>query len=90
MEIPVIDLEPYLKIISQIDGDSAKEAADIGTGFGKLCGEVSRVLKETGALVVNDPRCTVKGNNRFLDMMEKKLVLGIKSVIPQIFGNFSI
>ncbi|GLU23945.1 hypothetical protein SLE2022_399190 [Rubroshorea leprosula] len=81
MELPVIDLEPYLKITSQLGGDSAKEAADIGTGFGTLCGKVSRVLKETGALLVNDPRCTVEGNDRFLDMMEKKLVLGIKSVV---------
>ncbi|GLT90559.1 hypothetical protein SLE2022_084850 [Rubroshorea leprosula] len=79
MELPVIDLEPYLKITSQLGGDSAKEAADIEAGFDKLCGEVSRVLKETGALLVNDPRCTAEDNDRFLDMMKKKLVLGIKS-----------
>ncbi|GKV05195.1 hypothetical protein SLEP1_g17230 [Rubroshorea leprosula] len=80
MKLPMIDLEPYLKITSQLNGDSAKEKADIRAGFGKLCSEVSRVLKETWALLVNDPRCTAKDNDRFLDMMEKKLVLGIKSV----------
>ncbi|GLT33278.1 hypothetical protein SLA2020_078800 [Shorea laevis] len=78
MEVLVIDLESYLKIINQLGSDSAKEAANIGVGFGKLCGEVSCVLKETRALLVNDPRCTVEDNNRFLDMMEKNLVLRIK------------
>ncbi|GLT65473.1 hypothetical protein SLA2020_379050 [Shorea laevis] len=78
MELLVIDLEPYLKITSQLGGDSAKEAANIGVGFGKLCGKVSRVLKEIGASLVNDPRCTAEDNNRFLNMMEKNLVLGIK------------
>ncbi|GLT60709.1 hypothetical protein SLA2020_334650 [Shorea laevis] len=72
MELPVIDLEPYLNIAGQLGGDySANEAADIGAGFGKLCGEVSRVLKETGALLVKDPRCSAEDNDRFLDMMEK-------------------
>ncbi|GKU97488.1 hypothetical protein SLEP1_g10631 [Rubroshorea leprosula] len=79
MKLPVIDLESYLKITSQLDGDSAKEAADIGARFNKLCGEMNRVLKEIGALLVNDPRCMAKDNDWFLDMMEKKLVLGIKS-----------
>ncbi|GLT27304.1 hypothetical protein SLA2020_023120 [Shorea laevis] len=78
MELLVIDLEPYWKITSQLGGDSSKEAANIKVGFGKLCGEMSHVLKETGALLVNDPRCMVEDNNRFLDMMEKNLVLGIK------------
>ncbi|GLT30767.1 hypothetical protein SLA2020_055560 [Shorea laevis] len=78
MELLVIDLEPYLKITNQLDGDSAKEAANIEVGFGKLCSKVSRVLKEIGELLVNDPRCMMKDNNRFLDMMEKNLVLGIK------------
>ncbi|GLT60711.1 hypothetical protein SLA2020_334670 [Shorea laevis] len=72
MELPVIDLEQYLNIACQLGGDySANEAADIGAGFGKLCGEVSRVLKETGALLVKDPRCSAEDNDRFLDMMEK-------------------
>ncbi|GKV48352.1 hypothetical protein SLEP1_g55174 [Rubroshorea leprosula] len=33
MELPVIDLELHLKITSQLDGHSAKEAADIGAGL---------------------------------------------------------
>lgn len=36
-----------------------------------LCLEVSRTLKETGALLVRDPRCSAEDNDRFLDMMEK-------------------
>ncbi|GLU14028.1 hypothetical protein SLE2022_306220 [Rubroshorea leprosula] len=79
MELLVIDLEPYLKITSQLNSDSAKEAADIGVGFGKLCDKVSRVLKETGALLVNDPRSMTEDIDPFLDMMEKKLVLATKS-----------
>ncbi|GLU18360.1 hypothetical protein SLE2022_346660 [Rubroshorea leprosula] len=79
MELLVIGLELYLKITSQLNGDSAKEKVDIKARFDKLCDEVSRVLKETWASLVNDPRCTVKDNDQFLNMMEKKLVLGIKS-----------
>ncbi|GLU21375.1 hypothetical protein SLE2022_375180 [Rubroshorea leprosula] len=80
MELPVIDLELYLKITSQLGGDSAKAIIDIEVGFGKLCGEVSCVLKETGALQVNDLRCMAEDNDWFLNMMEKKLVLRIKSM----------
>jgi hypothetical protein len=32
---------------------------------------VSRSLKETGALLVKDPRCSVEDNEQFLDMMER-------------------
>ncbi|GKV36921.1 hypothetical protein SLEP1_g45005 [Rubroshorea leprosula] len=80
MELPMIDLELYLKITSQLGSDSAKKATNIGARFGKLCGEVSHVLKGTGALLVNDPRCSMEDNDRFLNMMEKKLVLAVKSI----------
>ncbi|GFQ00740.1 probable 6-phosphogluconolactonase 4 chloroplastic [Phtheirospermum japonicum] len=36
-----------------------------------LCDEVSRTLRETGALLVKDPRGTAQDNDRFLDMMER-------------------
>ncbi|KAJ8444504.1 hypothetical protein Cgig2_028319 [Carnegiea gigantea] len=55
---PVIDLSPYL------DDPSNPELQ-------KLCSEVSRTLKETGALLIRDPRCSAEDNDRFLDMMEK-------------------
>lgn len=54
----MIDLSPYL------DDPSNPELQ-------KLCSEVSRTLKETGALLIRDPRCSAEDNDRFLDMMEK-------------------
>lgn len=53
----MIDLSPYLK--SESEGQ-----------LKELCSEVSRSLRETGALLVKDPRCTAEDNDRFLDMME--------------------
>ncbi|EXB93783.1 hypothetical protein L484_010922 [Morus notabilis] len=58
MDLPVIDLSEYL---SAADGERVAE----------ICGEVSRSLRETGALLVKDPRCSAEDNDRFLDMMEK-------------------
>ncbi|XP_062000903.1 uncharacterized protein LOC133718111 [Rosa rugosa] len=60
MELAVIDLSPYLESSSESSSGQLKE----------LCGEVSRSLRETGALLVKDPRCTAQDNDRFLDMME--------------------
>ncbi|XP_010695389.2 uncharacterized protein LOC104908034 [Beta vulgaris subsp. vulgaris] len=59
---PVIDLSPYLNWES-----NGKENKEINS----LCMEVSRILKETGALLIKDPRCSIQDNDRFLDMMEK-------------------
>lgn len=68
MDLPVIDLAPYL---STSIGENTRCNGG-GTGeLGELCREVSRTLRETGALLVKDPRCTVEDNDRFLDMMEK-------------------
>ncbi|CAA3032359.1 Iron ascorbate family oxidoreductase [Olea europaea subsp. europaea] len=64
MEIPVIDLAPYLEF-----SDSGKQVLD--PQLKCLCSEVSRTLRETGALLVNDPRCTAQDNDLFIDMMEK-------------------
>lgn len=58
MELPVIDLAPYLE-------------KELDSQIKSLCCEVSRTLKETGALLVKDPRCTAEDNDRFIDMMEK-------------------
>ena len=67
MELPVIDIAPYLEIAGNGEDESTKRASVLS----ELCREVSRLLKETGALLVQDPRCTVEDNDRFIDMMEK-------------------
>lgn len=35
------------------------------------CAKVSTCLRETGVLVIRDPRCSTEDNDRFLDMMER-------------------
>lgn len=35
------------------------------------CAKVAACLRETGALVIRDPRCSTEDNDRFLDMMER-------------------
>ncbi|KAI4385589.1 hypothetical protein MLD38_003596 [Melastoma candidum] len=62
MEVPVVDLSKYLG--STGDRELQEEV-------GEQCREVSRILSETGALVVKDPRCSAQDNDRFIDMMEK-------------------
>ncbi|KAJ4850624.1 hypothetical protein Tsubulata_022194 [Turnera subulata] len=71
MEIPVIDLSRYLAIADTSSIDPDKPSGQIEEELGVLCREVSRILSETGALVVKDPRCTAEDNDRFIDMMEK-------------------
>ncbi|KAK6933753.1 hypothetical protein RJ641_036647 [Dillenia turbinata] len=72
MELPVIDLLPFLEIAAKINGDDALNPDDqIDDKLRSLCSEVSRTLRETGALLVKDPRCSVEDNDRFLDMMER-------------------
>ncbi|KAJ9558411.1 hypothetical protein OSB04_013025 [Centaurea solstitialis] len=67
MELPVIDLAPY------VDVTSGKFTYDelLHPELKKVCSEVSRILRETGALFVRDPRCSTEDNDRFIDMMEK-------------------
>ncbi|XP_028774343.1 uncharacterized protein LOC114753660 [Neltuma alba] len=60
MELPVVDLSPYLAV-----------SGDLSSDLVALCSEVSRSLTETGALLIKDPRCSVQDNDRFIDMMEK-------------------
>lgn len=64
MELPVVDLSRYLEFAG---GDSASQ---LGTDLLESCREVSRILRETGALLVKDPRCSAQDNDRFIDMME--------------------
>ncbi|KAJ9558414.1 hypothetical protein OSB04_013028 [Centaurea solstitialis] len=67
MELPVIDLEPYLDVVSgKYCGDEALDPQ-----LKTVCSEVSRTLRETGALLIKDPRCSAQDNDRFIDMMEK-------------------
>ncbi|KAF3452683.1 hypothetical protein FNV43_RR03116 [Rhamnella rubrinervis] len=66
MDLPVIDLSHYLA------ADAAASDSQLGDRrLGELCAEVSRTLRETGALLVKDPRCSAEDNDRFIDMMEK-------------------
>ncbi|OIW07966.1 hypothetical protein TanjilG_20067 [Lupinus angustifolius] len=65
MNLPVIDLSPYLAIAG--DDSDHKLSPELTA----LCGDLSRSLRETGALLVKDPRCSVEDNDRFIDMMEK-------------------
>ncbi|XP_062174385.1 uncharacterized protein LOC133879701 isoform X1 [Alnus glutinosa] len=70
MDLPVIDLTAYLALADEINGDPSTLTEREGPELSGLCREVSRVLRETGALLVKDPRCTVEDNDRFIDMME--------------------
>jgi hypothetical protein len=71
MELPVIDLAPYLQLLNAEDAQvsSSSGCSDIDA-LNSLCSRVANCLKEAGALVVRDPRCSSKDNDRFLDMME--------------------
>uniref|UniRef100_A0A6N2LY89 Non-haem dioxygenase N-terminal domain-containing protein n=1 Tax=Salix viminalis TaxID=40686 RepID=A0A6N2LY89_SALVM len=74
MEIPVIDLSRYLEIADQLGTEPvilSGQIEEFGSWLGELCKEVSQILRETGALVVKDPRCTAEDNDKFIDMMEK-------------------
>ncbi|CAM8964844.1 unnamed protein product [Rhodiola kirilowii] len=68
MELPVIDLAPYLTAFSASRTSSDEAQAELT--LLKLCSQVSGALKETGALLVRDPRCAAELNDRFIDMME--------------------
>ena len=65
MELPIIDLEPYL-LRSSIHKDDEDGDRNGGTGkngsddVGELCRRVSSSLRDVGALVVRDPRCAVE------------------------------
>ncbi|GJX09646.1 hypothetical protein Tco_0199505 [Tanacetum coccineum] len=67
MDIPVIDLTPYVDVTSGeffLDEVPSHEVENV-------CLEVSRILREIGALLVKDPRCLAEDNERFISMMEK-------------------
>ncbi|KAL6562800.1 hypothetical protein OROHE_005387 [Orobanche hederae] len=68
MWIPVIDLASYLEFSGKHPSPNEEK---LDPELTSLCAEVSRTLRETGALLVKDPRCTAEDNDRFLDMMEK-------------------
>ncbi|GMH18999.1 hypothetical protein Nepgr_020840 [Nepenthes gracilis] len=68
---PVIDLAPYLEVSGNLSNDPDVLSDQLPPELKNLCSEVSRTLRETGALLVRDPRCTVEDNDRFIDMMEK-------------------
>lgn len=70
----MIDLSRYLEIADKLSSDPVKlsnQLGELGPLLIESCQEVSRILRETGALVVKDPRCTAEDNDRFIDVMEK-------------------
>ncbi|ERN11686.1 uncharacterized protein LOC18439887 isoform X1 [Amborella trichopoda] len=75
MELPVIDLGPYLECSAKFIADGAPKTPlgldDLGPELRDLCSVVSETLRDTGALLIKDPRCSAEDNDRFLDMMEK-------------------
>lgn len=64
----MIDLASYLTASSEL---AAGSPIDFSPQLTSLCEVVSRTLKETGALLVKDPRCSAEDNDRFIDMMER-------------------
>lgn len=68
MELPVIDLESYLEHSFHHDCGSLE---DLPTTLRQLCEKVAGGLRDNGALVIRDPRCSCNDNDGFLDMMER-------------------
>lgn len=56
-ELRIFDLGPYL------DGDETE-------GTAALCRDVAASLKQSGVLVVVDPRVDSRANSEFIDVME--------------------
>ncbi|RWW72770.1 hypothetical protein BHE74_00019393 [Ensete ventricosum] len=75
MDLPVVDLSRYLEISARRGaGALPPAAAEVEAEEAELralCATVSGCLRDTGALLVKDPRCSVEDNDRFLDMMER-------------------
>ncbi|GMN55289.1 hypothetical protein TIFTF001_024416 [Ficus carica] len=68
---PDIQGRPWFRIGPRIRALTSEGGSGCGGRVAELCGEVSRSLRETGALLVKDPRCPAEDNDRFIDMMEK-------------------
>ena len=75
MELPVIDLERYFGVSQEIGDGGGGSENGAERALQEMCSVVSRTLKETGALLVKDPRCSAEDNDRFLDMMERYFAL---------------
>jgi len=54
-----------------VDGDESHHQLYLDEDLKLSCEKVAACLRETGALVIRDPRCTTQDNDRFLDMMER-------------------
>lgn len=68
MELPVLDLEPYLRWSGRLGEEAQQDPSDLPK---PLCQQVASCLQDTGAIVVRDPRCLAQDNDTFLDMMEE-------------------
>lgn len=65
MDLSLVDLAPYLDRAVAGGGAAGEEAVRA------LCATVSASLRDTGALLVKDPRCPAADNDRFLDVVER-------------------
>lgn len=71
MELPVIDLEPYLRHTGRFESSLDHNSPQFHAHIQQLCQDVSNCLRESGALIIKDPRCRAEDNDKFLDIMER-------------------
>jgi hypothetical protein len=55
----------------EVENWKAAGDAELSAELKELCEKLATCLRETGALVIRDPRCTIADNDAFPDMMEK-------------------
>nr|XP_023892913.1 uncharacterized protein LOC112004906 [Quercus suber]POE60319.1 hypothetical protein CFP56_17380 [Quercus suber] len=83
MELKVIDLKAYLAVMDKLDGEPSKITEELGPELTRLCKEVARSLREAGAVVVRDPRCSEEENEKFIEMMERYYESPVEYKRPQ-------
>ncbi|XP_030965462.1 uncharacterized protein LOC115986499 [Quercus lobata] len=83
MELKVIDLKAYLAVMDKLDGEPSKITEQLGPELTRLCKEVASSLREAGAVVVRDPRCSEEENEKFIEMMERYYESPVEYKRPQ-------
>ena len=66
-QLPVFDLSSYLGVEGNADTEKVPQALSVL----ELCRCMTECLRETGVLVVRDPRVDASNNDRFLNTMER-------------------
>ncbi|KAM4082532.1 hypothetical protein ACJW30_11G181900 [Castanea mollissima] len=83
MELKVIDLKAYLAVMDKLDFEQSKITEQLGPELTRLCKEVASSLREAGAVVVRDPRCSEEENEKFIEMMERHYESPVEYKRPQ-------